>query len=43
MRDNQKQVAAKLGLEQANGKVALTKQSLLTAIGGPLGIAEAIV
>ena len=43
MSDKQKQVASKLGLEQANGKVALTKQSLLTAIGGPLGIAEAIV
>jgi hypothetical protein len=41
--DNQDKVAAKLGLEKTEAGVSLTKQSLLAAIGGPLGIAEAIL
>jgi hypothetical protein len=41
--DNQDKVAAKLGLEKTENGLSLTKQSLLAAIGGPLGIAEAIL
>lgn len=36
-------VARKLGLSKSEDGYNLTKDSLLTAIGGPLGIAEAIV
>lgn len=43
MSDNQDKVAAKLGLEKTENGLSLTKQSLLAAIGGPLGIAEAIL
>lgn len=43
MSDNQDKVAARLGLEQTENGLSLTKQSLLAAIGGPLGVAEAIL
>jgi hypothetical protein len=36
-------VAGKLGLERTDAGVVLTKESLLVAIGGPLGIAESIL
>ena len=42
MSDNHEKVAARLGLEKTENGLSLTKQSLLAAIGGPLGVAEAI-
>jgi hypothetical protein len=35
--------AARLGLHNQDGKLNLTKTSLLASVGGPLGIAEAII
>jgi hypothetical protein len=35
--------AAKLGLHDQDGKLNLTKSSLLASVGGPLGIAEAVI
>ena len=43
MSDKHEKVAARLGLEKTERGLSLTKQSLLTAIGGPLGVAEAIL
>ena len=43
MNDSKDAIAKKLGLDQTEQGLSLTKQSLLTAIGGPLGIAEAII
>ncbi len=40
---NQDGVAKKLGLEKSEQGYDLNKDSLLTAIGGPLGIAEAVL
>ena len=40
---NQDSVAKKLGLEKSEQGYDLNKDSLLTAIGGPLGIAEAVL
>ena len=40
---NQDGVAKKLGLEKSDQGYDLNKDSLLTAIGGPLGIAEAVL
>jgi hypothetical protein len=38
-----KAAAAKLGLHDQDGKLNLTKSSLLASVGGPLGIAEAVI
>jgi hypothetical protein len=35
--------AARLGLHDQDGKLNFTKSSLLSSVGGPLGIAEAII
>lgn len=43
MSENRDRVAAKLGLTESENGLALSKQSLLVAIGGPLGIAEAVL
>jgi hypothetical protein len=40
---NSEGVAKKLGLEKSEQGYDLSKESLLTAIGGPLGIAEAVL
>jgi len=40
---NQEGVAKKLGLSKSEQGYDLSKESLLTAIGGPLGIAEAVL
>jgi hypothetical protein len=39
---NPENIAKKLGMEQSEQGYNLSKQSLLAAIGGPLGIAEAV-
>jgi hypothetical protein len=41
--DPKNAAAARLGLHDQNGKLNLTKSSLLSSVGGPLGIAEAII
>lgn len=38
-----KAAAARLGLHDQDGKLNLTKSSLLASVGGPLGIAEAVI
>ena len=43
MSDNKDQIAARLGLSRDGEKLELTNRSLLAAIGGPLGIAEAVI
>lgn len=40
---NPENIAKKLGLEQSGSGYNLNRQSLLAAIGGPLGIAEAVL
>jgi hypothetical protein len=40
---NPENIAKKLGIEQSERGYNLSKQSLLAAIGGPLGIAEAVL
>jgi len=40
---NPENIAKKLGIEQSEQGYNLSKQSLLAAIGGPLGIAEAVL
>jgi hypothetical protein len=41
--DPKKAAAARLGLHDQDGKLNLTKSSLLSSVGGPMGIAEAII
>jgi hypothetical protein len=41
--DNQDSVAKKLGLESTENGYELNRKSLLDSIGGPLGIAEAVL
>jgi len=41
--DPKNAAAARLGLHNQDGKLNLTKTSLLASVGGPLGIAEAII
>ncbi|MEY4437133.1 MAG: hypothetical protein RL100_597 [Actinomycetota bacterium] len=43
MTDPKAAAAARLGLHNQDGKLNLTKTSLLASVGGPLGIAEAII
>lgn len=43
MTDPKNAAAARLGLHNQDGKLNLTKTSLLASVGGPLGIAEAII
>lgn len=43
MSEARKAAAAKLGLHDQDGKINLTKQSMLGAVGGWFGIAEAII
>lgn len=40
---NPENIAKKLGIEQSEQGYNLSKQSLLAAIGGPLGVAEAVL
>jgi hypothetical protein len=40
---DREKAAARLGLADENGKLALSKQSLLTSVGGWLGIVEAVL
>lgn len=43
MTQTNKAAAARLGLHDQDGKLNLTKSSLLASVGGPLGIAEAVI
>lgn len=41
--DKRTAAATKLGLQDSNGEISITKQSLLTAVGGSLGIIESVL
>lgn len=43
MMSNPENIAKRLGIEQSEAGYSFSKQSLLAAIGGPLGIAEAVL